>query len=279
MSSSMPRIPSLLSVACLFLSGSVANVTFAKTEARQIPRQTLTLKPTREDITVGSVILSFNSSDLGARMNLNALRVNGIIPRTSRLYLKQVARNRFEIPAMRIECDTAMLGGPLYITLKAWFNEVTNQKDGLLYTHLPDRYALVSYCTDEDDDPTMVNARLGANRVASFEEFLGRLQKPFVIALKRRQIPKEWGYPMRSGRQLSEMDFKEIERAMYGHGETWLAYISETDLNRATVGAGTGTVLPATRVFQVVRRQGRWHVEGVSDVARFFPTERRIPTK
>ena len=137
------------------------------TEAIEIPRQTLVFEPTRDDITVGCVIFSLYHSNLGEAIDLEAIRVNGVKPEVSVLYLKQAGRNQFELPALKIEFSSEELGGPLYMTVKAWFNEVTNISDSRYYQNAPDRYALLSYCTNEDEDPSKVNARMGANRVAT----------------------------------------------------------------------------------------------------------------
>ena len=99
-------------------------------------------------------------SNLGAPLKLEAIRVNGTQPTSATLYLKQTGNNQFELPALKIEFSSEELGGPLYMNLKVWFNELTNQYDSFVYEQLPDRYAIVSYCTNEDDDPSKVNARL-----------------------------------------------------------------------------------------------------------------------
>ena len=138
-------------------------------EVIDLPAQTLTFNPTRDDITVGCVIFSLHHSDLGKAINLAAIRVNGAQPSTARLYLKQVGKNQFKLPAVKIAFSSEDFGGPLYLTAKVWFNELTNQWDSPFYEHVPDRYALISYCTKENDDPSKVNARLGANRVASVD--------------------------------------------------------------------------------------------------------------
>ncbi|MDA1051037.1 MAG: hypothetical protein O3C40_11240, partial [Planctomycetota bacterium] len=107
----------------------------------ELPGQKLVFKPTRDDITVGCVIFSLYHSNPGEPLNLEAIRVNGTQPKTARLYLKQTGKNQFELPALKIAFSSEELGGPLYMSLKVWFNELTNQKDGFVYEHLPDRYA------------------------------------------------------------------------------------------------------------------------------------------
>jgi hypothetical protein len=243
---------------------ALADPPAAPMQVIKLPRQKLVFKPTRDDITVGCVVLSLYSSDLRRPVNLNAIRVNGTPPKSTRLYLKQVGKNRFELPTLKIVVSSKVLGGPLYISLKAWFNEITNQYDSPFYVHVPDRYALLSYCTNEKDDPSKVNARLGANRVATLKEFQERLGRPFVIRLKQRPLRNEWGYPMLPpGNRLGTDEIKAVEKAVRDRGERYLTSISVDDANHATVSVGSGTFLPVTRVYKVVRRDSAWSVTNV----------------
>lgn len=84
---------------------------------------------------------------MGRALDLDAIRVNGATPKSAVLYLKQLGKNQFELPAAKIEYSSEALGGPLYLSVKAWFNELTNQEDSPCYENVPDRYALLSYCT------------------------------------------------------------------------------------------------------------------------------------
>jgi hypothetical protein len=166
------------------------------TVAMKLPRQTLKFKPTRDDITVGCAILSLYQADMGMALNLDAVRVNGVRPKSDRLYLKRAGTNQFELPALKIEFSSEEVGGPLYVALKVWFNELTNQEDSPYYesAHVADRYALLSYCTKEDDDPTQVNARMGANRVKTVAEFKERLAQPLVIRLNQQPLRPGLGH-------------------------------------------------------------------------------------
>ena len=233
----------------------------------ELPGQKLVFKPTRDDITVGCVIFSLFHSNLGEPLNLEAIRVNGTQPKAAKLYLKQTGKNQFELPALKIEFSSEELGGPLYMSLKVWFNELTNQKDGFVYEHLPDRYAIVSYCTKEDDDPSKVNARLGANREAKLKEFKERLAKPFVIELNQRPLREEWGhYPMVSVRnKLSPADVKEVEKTVRDRGEKYVITISASDADQATVFVGEDTFFRDARVYKVVRSDKTWRVESIKD--------------
>ena len=260
----MIRLPLMFIIIASVALPALAEPPALPTQVIELPRQELIFRPTRDDITVGCVILSLYGSDLSRSINLKAIRVNGAQPKTSRLYLKQVSNNQFELPALKIEISSKELRRPLYMNLKAWFNEVTNQYDSPFYEHVPDRYALVSYCTKEDDDPSKVNARLGANRMATLKEFQDRLGRPFVIKLNQRPLRDEWGYPMLPpGNSLSADEFKAVEKAVRDQGEQYLTSISVADADHATVSVGSDTVLPAARVYKVVRSDGAWHVESV----------------
>lgn len=150
-------------------------------------RQTLTFEPTRDDITVGRVVFSVYCS------NPRAVRVNGVRPTSEwRLIdLEQVGRNRFEMAPLRIE-SLAPRSGLLCVSVKAWFNEVTNQYDALIYENLADRYALVSYCTSSAEHPPEVKARFSQNPVPTVSEFKEALAEPFVIELTQRPLRDEW---------------------------------------------------------------------------------------
>jgi hypothetical protein len=238
----------------------------------RLPRQTLTFKPTRDDITVGCIIFSMYQSDLGKALNLDAVRVNGVRPKSTRLYLRQVGKNQFELPALKIEFYSKESGGPLYLALKAWFNELTNQEDSPYYEsdNLPDRYALLSYCTDEDDDPSKVNARLGANRAKTLREFKERLAKPFVIRLNQRPLRAGLGHwpiiNVRSG-ELDEADLKTIEQLMRDRGERYVIAISANNQNRALASVGGHDLFEIARQYELERVDGAWRIMKVETLA------------
>jgi hypothetical protein len=238
------------------------------TEVIEFPRRTLIFKPSRDDITVGCVILSLYQSDMGKAINLEAIRMNGVKPEMPVIYLKQVGKSQFELPALKIEFSSQELGGPLYMSLKAWFNELTNQGDSPYYENVPDRYALLSYCTKEDDDPSKVNARLGANRVATVKEFKERLTRPFVIKLNQRPLRKELGFPMinNQARRMSEADMKVAQKLVQDRGEQFVRSISVVDSDHARVIVGDGTFFRGSRAYKVVRNDGRLHVESVENI-------------
>ena len=240
------------------------------TEAIELPRQTLVFKPTRDDITVGCVVFSLYHSNMGEAIDLEAIRVNGVKPEVPVLYLKHVGKNQFELPALKIEFSTEELGGPLYMTVKAWFNEVSNIYDSTYYENVPDRYAVLSYCTNEDEDPSKVNARMGANRVATTKEFKEALARPFVIRLNQRPIRKEWGYPMINNHagQLSEADVKAVQELVRDRGEQYLIAISARDSDHAQVRASVedATHFYGMRNYKVVRKEGAWQIESVESI-------------
>ena len=237
-------------------------------ESVTLRRQTLTFKPSRDDITVGCAVLSLYQADMGKALNLDGVRVNGVKPKSFRLYLKQVSKNQFELPALKIEFATNQIGGPLYLGLKVWFNELTNQEDSPYYAseHVPDRYALLSYCTNEDDDPSKVNARLGANRARTLKEFRERLAEPFVIRLNQRPLREGLGHwPMINNldRFLSDADLKVIEQLVRDRGERYVIAISAGGRDRAIVGVGDQNVFEDTRRYDLARLNGEWRIETV----------------
>jgi hypothetical protein len=233
----------------------------------ELPRQTLTFKPSRDDITVGCAIFSFNHSST-KEMNLDAVRINGLKPDNNVLYLKEVGKNKFELPALKIEFSSEELGGPLYLAIKVYFNGLTNRYDSLVYDNVPDRYALLSYCTKEDDDPSKVNDRLGANRARTLKAFKDALAKPFPIKLNQQPLMAEWGrYPMLPpGDRLSAAEIKAVEQTLRDKGEQYLISIAVPDSDHARVFVGEGTFFRAARLYTVVRSDGAWRVESVKPV-------------
>jgi hypothetical protein len=241
------------------------------TEVIELPRQSLTFQPTRDDITVGCVIFALNIADPSRALDLEALRVNGIKLKAPRLYLLQVGENRFELPALKIEFSRQALGGPLYLSLKAWFNELNNQQDSPYYENVPDRYALLSYCTQEDQDASKVNVRLGANRVATLAEFKTNLARPFVIRLNQSPLPADGGRypmldPMPPHNPLSEAELKAVEQTVRERGEQFVRAISMSDANHAIVTVGDGTFFRGARQYQVRRNGSAWRIDSVKPI-------------
>jgi hypothetical protein len=107
------------------------------------------------------------------------------------IYLEQVATNRFSLPPLKIESSAEEPGGQLCMSVKTWFNEVTNQYDSMYYENLDDRYALVAWCRNTPEASSPVEARFGQNRAATVEEFKAALSKPLVIRLNRRPLPRK----------------------------------------------------------------------------------------
>src|SRR4051794_7061191 len=65
-----------------------------------LPRQTLTVRTTRDDITVGALALSFYSDTLDSERKdpgIGSVWVNGTPLRRGRMYLKQVGEDHFEL--------------------------------------------------------------------------------------------------------------------------------------------------------------------------------------
>ena len=191
------RHPLLLLVPGLvflsFACGQGAGLQVGGTEPRQFasviefPRQTIVFAPTRSDMTVGRVTFAVFFT------NREAIRLNGAKPDSTFTYvdLKQLATNRFELAPLKIEFSTNGQSGPLCISIKAWFNEVSNQYDSLFYQDLDDRYALVSYCT-RPPDSSEARSRFKQNRVATVKEFREILAKPIVMKLKQTPLRREW---------------------------------------------------------------------------------------
>jgi hypothetical protein len=231
----------------------------------ELPRQILTVKTTRDDITVGAVVFIFYADTLDSgRNSLDSVRVNGATPRRQRILLKQVGKDQFELPATKFEFSPTYPGQIFCIAIKAWFNQLTNQEDGGYYKNLPDRYALLSYCAHRAE-PAHENARFTANRVDSLNEFKQALARPFVIRLNDRPLRADSGHwPMiNSGRTLSDADLKAIEQLVRDRGERYLIGISSEGRDSALVGVGDQNVWESVRRYRLARRDGTWRIENV----------------
>ena len=226
--------------------------------------QTLTFTPTRDDLTVGCAVFPVVSS--------HPVRVNGVEAKQwNYIYLKQVGRNQFELPALRIEFAPDGPDAIGCLSVKVWFNEVTNYSDSALYEHRDDRYALVSWCTNPPelmkDTSYNYKARFGQNRVRTLGEFRERLAKPFPLRMNQTPLRADWGYPMTKGggRELSEAELQAVKQIMRDRREQYLLSIVGRDATHANVEASIGdmTRYQGVRHYQLTLKQGVWQVEGV----------------
>jgi hypothetical protein len=146
-----------------------------------IESRTLVFEPTRDDLTVGTVWFNIYASQP------SQVTIDGVASAEQwhHLELREVAKNRFALPALRIESRATLL----CLSIKVWFKEVGNQHDGLFYERLDDRYALVAFAT-RADGPEWERARprFAQNRVATLDEFLAALERPFALRLNRRPL-------------------------------------------------------------------------------------------
>jgi hypothetical protein len=239
--------------------------------------QTLRFKPTREDISVGAVEFVLYQPRASNARWLDGVHVNGARPKTSRLYLKQIGKNEFALPALRIEFSSAELGGPLFLSIKACFNELTTQEDVPYYAnHLSDRYALLTYCTDENNDPAQENARWGANRMKTLAEFKARLGQPIVIALNQTPLPaggSRWPMINDGFQKLSAADLATIQQRVRDRGERFLISIAVRaggGEDEASVFVGDHDYFEGARVYRVMRADGAWRIGEVTKVESGF---------
>ncbi len=254
---------------CTSLSSSTASDARApasKTLVRtiKIPKRILVFQPTRDDFTVRSVV--FSVSQL-ANVPRDGVWINGVAPTRVQIHLRQVGTNRFGLPTLKIQYSREAMGGPLYLALKIWFNDISNQGDPFFYQNLPDRYALLTYCTDETEDPSKVNVRWGANRAATVREFNARLAKPLTIRLKQAPMRPDVNYPIVNDAylQLAPADISALKELVGGRGEKYLFAITALSSDRANVHTSVtdATEFYGSRVYQVVKAGGKWQIEDV----------------
>ncbi len=169
------------------------------------------------------------------------------------------------------------LGAPLFLSIKAHFNELTNQQDVPYYEHhLSDRYALLTYCTDENNDPALENARTGANRMKTLADFKARLGQPIVIALNQQPLPKggvRWPMITDIQNRLSDADLATIQQRVRDRGERHLISISVRTVkneDEASVFVGGHDYFEGARVYHVARANGAWRIGDVDLVESGF---------
>lgn len=241
------------------------------TEVLELSQQTLVFEPTREDFTVGMAVFSVMQLP---SVNLEGVRINGAVPTGSYLYLKQVGKNRFELPALKIEYSKDAAGGPLYLALKVWFEGISNQGDPFYYEKLPDRYALLTYCTNEADDPAKVNARWGANRAVTLREFKEKLAMPVAVKLNREPLRAGGGYPMVNDAygQLGPADMTALQELVRGRDEKHIYAITAIDSDRANVhtSVNDATQYFGTRIYKAVKVGAAWQIESVENMKNGF---------
>lgn len=161
----------------------------AQPEAIVLEEQILELRTTRDDITVGRAVIAVYCAEP------TALRIQESVPTSTwtLLALEPAGPHQFRLPVIRVE-RTSDAAGPVYLSLKAWFAEVSNQDDALYYAHLDDRYALVSFCSgSEDATDGTAKARFRQNRLPTLNALCERLREPFVIRLNDRPLPAPEG--------------------------------------------------------------------------------------
>jgi hypothetical protein len=245
------------------------------TEVIKLSRQTLRFKPTRDDLSIGSVTFSLLNPSGKDGHWLEGVRVNGARPKTPFLNLKPIGKNEFELPELKIEFSTAALGGPLFLSIKTWFNELTNQQDVPYYQNqLSDRYALLTYCTDENDDPSQENARWGANRVKTLADFKARLTQPLIVALNQKPLP-EGGvrWPMMNyafNVLLSDADVATILQHLRERGERYLISVTVRTEYEVSVIVGDRDYFDPARTYRFIRANGAWRITTVEKVESGF---------
>jgi hypothetical protein len=143
-------------------------------------RQVLEFAPTRPDLTVGIVWFTVLTPDKDWIVKLDKAEKDNFDDRgdTKYLELKQVGKNRFELPALTID-PAGEKSGAVCMSVKIWFNEIPNERL-FFFVKLEDRYSQLSYCTR---DVPEARHHFSQNRVATLDEFRECLKKPFVLNL------------------------------------------------------------------------------------------------
>jgi hypothetical protein len=152
-----------------------------------LERQVVRFAPTRADMTVGIVRLAVFIPDGDWTVRLpDAERTNFQEAGTTKyLELQQTGKNQFELPSLTLEPQQET-PGPVCVSVKTWFNEVSNVNDSLYYLDAGDRNALLSFCTLRDE---RVGPRYSQNHVPTLLEFRAGLAKPIALNLRHDIVP------------------------------------------------------------------------------------------
>jgi hypothetical protein len=228
------------------------------TTIAEFDRQTLVFRPTRDDITVGCALLNLYPH------RMEEMRVNGDTLEVPRLYLKQVGRNEFELPKLKIELADAP-EAVLCMSIKPLFNEATNQNDGRFYQNLEDRYALVSWCSREPHNEEERNGRMRNNPVRSLEDFKTALAQSLVIPLNNEPLLPEYSrHPMISaGIHLNENELTSINKLLRDRGERFIITIARSNGIELLVSVGDDSYFRSTRLYTLVKNDGNWEIARV----------------
>ena len=180
-------VPILVSAILVLVTGFRVDADDSATRMIEFDRQILSFTPSRADLSVGIVWLSVLTPDDDWTVTLSeAERANFQDVGTLKyVELKQVGTNRFELPPLKVE-PRKNDSGPVCLSVKAWFNEVSSEYESLYWVNVADRYGLLTFCTRED---ARIRARFKQHLVATLEEFRAGLGKPFVLNLRRDVTP------------------------------------------------------------------------------------------
>lgn len=153
----------------------------------EFDQQEIEFEPSRADLTVGIAILNILAPDDDWNIILSDADKERFHDRSmfKEIELRQLGSNQFELPQVTFEASDDQ-PGPLCLGLKVWFHEIPNEYDSPFYVNTPDRYSLVSYCTE---DHRQARARHRQNRVKTLAEFRARLEEPFKISLRDHSVP------------------------------------------------------------------------------------------
>lgn len=143
-------------------------------------RQVLEFAPTRPDFTVGIAWFTVLTPQKDWTVTFDEPQHDNFDERGDLKYLelKQVGKNRFELPALAIK-PAGPDSGAVCMSVKIWFNELPNERL-FFFPHIEDRYSQLSYCSR---DAPEAQHHFSQNRVATLEDFRARLKQPLVLTL------------------------------------------------------------------------------------------------
>jgi hypothetical protein len=165
-----------------------------------IPATTVTMRPDRKDLTVGTMRLFVTCQRKSGDDSMNCLdfTINGRAieyrPATGhgpatfeQEYSTDAEPGKFSLPVLSIGFSAAA-EAYVCIAIGATLAQVPKQMDAYYFTG-QDRYAVLTWCS-VDTIPAWGwdNSRVTNNRAATFEEFRARLEAPINLAMTDRPL-------------------------------------------------------------------------------------------
>jgi hypothetical protein len=230
-----------------------------------LPREIVTLQPSRDDLTVGAAILLLYTSHPQNISIETAQPMHGDI---NFIYLKQIGKNQFELPAITLDLPQNDPKAFLCLSLKLYFNEITNMYDSDIYEKRDDRYSMISYVQGTPEPVPVGRFSFTQNKVPSLADFESFLSKPIPVRLKSIPLKPEWGrYPILGPPPLraTPAEVDEIQKLATDRSEKFIIAIFFQGATRAQMITGQNSYFRSEHSYMVDKKDNRWQITSVQE--------------